>query len=111
MKRFAALGLILLGLAACAPVPRAEAERQCYDEARLAAGPRGEIRIGAAGGRGQSTRGVLGAGLEVSTDYLAGRDPEQVWQRCVMSRSGELPSRPFHTVPPEAYRPAPGRFF
>ena len=98
-------------LAACGPIPRADAERECYERARLAQGPSGEVRMGVAGGGGRGTHGVMGARLDLSTDFLAGRDPEKVWQNCVHSRSGELPSRPLHMIPRDAYAPAPGRFF
>lgn len=107
-------GLLLLPLAllaACGPLTVQDAEKACYDEASLAAGPRGEVRMGVAGGGGRGTRGVMGARIDLSTDYLMGRDPEKVWERCVQSRSGKMPTRPLHSLPRDAYQPTPGRFF
>lgn len=95
MSRAAPLALLAL-LAACGPVPRATAERQCYDRARLAMQPRGEAWMGVTSGRGASA----GLDLTISTDYLQGRDPAQVYDSCVLRRSGALPSQPFYALPP-----------
>lgn len=86
---------LLLVLAACGPVSVAEAERQCYERARLAAQPRGMVSIG-----GTSTGRVIG-GLElsVSSDYIAGKDPAAVYETCVISKSGEPPTRPLYDRP------------
>ena len=81
-------------LAGCGPVPVAQAERMCLDEALLAERPRGTI----AAGMSSTGRPVGGIALQVSSDYLLGRDPEQVWQSCVMNRSGQLPTRPYAPV-------------
>jgi hypothetical protein len=79
-------------LPACGPMTLAEAERQCFERARLAQQPRGEVSVGA------SSDGRVGAGLEltVTSDYLAGRDPSAVYDTCVMAKSGEPPSRPLY---------------
>lgn len=87
------LGLItggMLALVACGPIPVAEAERECLRDARLAERPRGELGIFAGNGGVQTT-----VGLEISTDYLSGKDPEEVYRSCVMRRSGVLPRRPY----------------
>lgn len=84
----------LLLLAACAPIPVEEAERQCLDEARAARAPRGEVAVG--GGTGGIGARVS---LELSADYLAGRDPADVFDTCVMRRSGNPPSRPLALQP------------
>ncbi|NBZ87661.1 hypothetical protein [Stagnihabitans tardus] len=90
MKR---LSLLLL-LAACGPIPLADAERQCLDEARLAQQPRGQIAFGAGSG------GLGGAfDVTISSDYLLGRDPDAVYASCVQSRAGQGPSRPFSSLP------------
>lgn len=99
-----------LTLAACAPMSLQEAERQCYREARLAQGPSGEVRMGVATGPG-GTRPVGGLSVDISSDWLAGRDPEQVWRGCVHRRSGQLPTRDFGSVPPDTMPRPPGRFF
>lgn len=110
MIRYACLALPL-ALIACGPVPVQTAESQCMDEAMLAAGPRGEIRIGASGGSDRPTRGRLGAVVDISSDYLAGRDPEKVWQRCVFSRSGQMPTRSLSSISVADMPMRPGRMF
>lgn len=95
MMRTAVL-LALALLAACGPIPRAEAERQCYERARLAMQPRGEVRMG----MNSEVGAVAGFEIAVSSDYIQGRDPAQVYESCVYQRSGELPSRPLYDLPP-----------
>ncbi|MDM7255616.1 MAG: hypothetical protein P3W90_002835 [Paracoccus sp. (in: a-proteobacteria)] len=90
--------LLLLALASCGPVPVAQAERSCLADAQAALGPKSEVAIGMVGGRG----GVSPYGkvsLEVSSDYLAGRDPAEAYDRCVMRRSGQMPTRPLYDQP------------
>ncbi|MDM7932935.1 hypothetical protein [Tabrizicola sp.] len=96
MKR--ALLVIVLPFAllqACGPISVAEAERQCLERARLAKQPRGEVSVGL------NSAGKVAGGLElnVSSDYILGRDPSAVFDSCVMGRSGELPSRPLSQQP------------
>jgi hypothetical protein len=92
MKRRLALCLVL---AACGPVSVQQAERECLPKARLAQQPRGEVAIGV------NSEGRVGSRAEVtvSSDFLLGRDPNQVFETCVIQRSGELPSRPFYSYP------------
>lgn len=92
MKR---LALLLPLLAACGPISVAEAERQCFERARLAQQPRGEVMIGV----GSGGRRAAGVEVEISSDYLMGRDPAAVYETCVMSKSGEPPSRPLYARP------------
>jgi hypothetical protein len=88
------LSLCLL-LVACAPLTVEQAERACLQSARLAEQPRGEVGIGVTSeGR---TEGVFD--ITVSSDFLLGRDPNEVYQRCVLQRSGQLPSRPYYSLP------------
>jgi hypothetical protein len=89
-----ALPLMLL-LAACGPVSVQQAERECLPKARLAQQPRGEVGIGI------DSNGRVGSNVEVTvtSDFLLGRDPNQVFETCVIQRSGELPSRPFYDYP------------
>ena len=94
MKSLAAAALFCL-LAACGPMSMAEAERQCFDRARLAQKPRGEIAFGVGTG-GRKTAGIE---LEVSSDYLLGKDPSAVYESCVMSKVGEPPNRPLYMRP------------
>ena len=93
--RIVAVGALVLGLAACGPVPLPLAEQQCIEPARLAQGPRGSISFVA------DNRGNFGTGVSVgiSSDYIAGRDPDTVYATCVQSKSGMNPSRPFTSMP------------
>ncbi len=89
-----AVPLLLLLLAACGPVPVQQAERMCIDEARAARGPTGEI------GMGVTTDGPRArVKVAVSSDWLLGRDPAAIFDRCVVQRSGQMPSRPLHEQP------------
>ncbi len=86
--------LILLALAGCGPISVEQAERQCYERARLAEQPRGSVSVGV----GSGGRTAAGVELNVSTDYLMGRDPGQVYDNCVVNKSGQMPSRPFSSL-------------
>jgi hypothetical protein len=88
------IGLLLV-LAACGPVSVQQAEQECLPKARLAQQPRGEVAVGV------NSNGRVGGRVEVdvSSDFLLGRDPNAVFETCVIQRSGELPSRPFYTYP------------
>lgn len=90
-----ALGAALLGLVSCGPVPVAEAERLCLDQARLAQKPRGSVALGV--GSDGRVRGVLD--VTVTSDYLAGRDPAAVFNACVQRRSGRFPERSLDSMP------------
>lgn len=78
-------------LAGCGPMPVERAEAECFQRARLATGPRGTVSIGA------GTAGPhAGLEVEISSDYLQGRDPAQVYDACVFQKSGQMPSRPLY---------------
>jgi hypothetical protein len=80
------------GLAACAPVP-VDPERvaqQCEERARAAQGPTGSVTLGVNSRSGPS----VGAAIGVTGDFLAGRDPMQVYESCVFQRTGQAPIRP-----------------
>jgi hypothetical protein len=94
MRSLVAVALFPL-LAACGPVSMAEAERQCFERARLAQQPRGELSIGAT----SEGRTVTAIELDVSSDYLLRKDPSAVYETCVMSKTGEPPSRPLYMRP------------
>ena len=89
----AVLGLTA-ALAACGPVPVEQAERQCLSQAQLAQKPRGSVALGATS-HGPAAR----VQLELSSDYLAGRDPNQVFAECVYRRAGQLPRNPLSSQP------------
>ncbi len=84
--------LLLLG---CGPMTQAEAERQCFERARLAQQPRGTLGVGV--GSGGHADGSIE--LAVSSDFLLGRDPSAIYETCVMARTGEPPSRPLYARP------------
>jgi hypothetical protein len=86
---------LLLLLAACGPVPLDQAERYCVERARLAQQPRGEVGIGV-GSDGQRSSAFA---IEVSSDFLLGKDPSAVFDACVRQRAGQLPSRPLSAQP------------
>ena len=88
--------LVMSGLAllsACAPMTVERAERECFQRARLTASPRGTVAVGVGSGGHRRT----GISLEITSDYLQGRDPSAVYDACVMQKSGQLPSRPLYT--------------
>lgn len=92
------LTLAALTLAACGPVPVADAERSCLGDARAARGPQSSVSLGVAGDR-QGIRPAAGVSLSISSDAIAGRDPSEVFASCVMRRSGQMPSRPLSAQP------------
>ncbi|MCU0827640.1 MAG: hypothetical protein MUE52_09590 [Tabrizicola sp.] len=92
MKRWT---LLLLTLSACGPISMETAERQCFDRARLAQQPRGEVILGMSSG-GKTAAGIE---LDISSDYLLGRDPSEVFESCVMQKTGQMPSRSFMQMP------------
>lgn len=96
--RAAALAVLvpaLLGPAACAPIPVEQAERACMASAQDARGPRTQV------GLGVGSHGYRGGfvSVDLSSDYVMGRDPSQVFQNCVQRRSGRMPTRPLYEQP------------
>lgn len=87
------LAPLLAGLVACGPVPVDRAERSCLRDAELAQRPRGEVTLGVGAGGGGFNGGFGRVELDVSSDYLMGRDPSDVFNRCVLQRSGQMPTR------------------
>lgn len=92
-----ATALLAAAAASCGPtgpLPLDQAERHCLREARAAAGPRGvaEARVGPG-------IGVFGVGVVISSDWIAGRDPDDVFDACVNRLAGEPPSRPLARQP------------
>ena len=85
----------LAGMVSCGPVPVDVAERDCLQNARLAASPRGYVGLGV--NANGNAAGVLD--VSISSDYLAGRDPSAVFNACVQQRSGQFPSRPLTSMP------------
>lgn len=89
-----ALLFLALAVTACGPIPVADAERQCLARAYDATGPHGEVLVGVADGKARSR-----VSLDISTDYLAGRDPSAVFDQCVLQKSGQMPRRPLTSRP------------
>lgn len=85
--------LVLTLLAACGPMSVEQAERECFERARLTSSPRGTVAVGV--GSGGGTR--VGLGISISSDYLQGRDPSAVYDTCVQHKSGQPPSQPLYT--------------
>lgn len=83
---------ILIIAAACSPKPISveRAMAQCKDRALSATKP--DIHIGVGVGGGGKVSGGIGVGL--SGDYLRGRDPHEVYETCVMAKSGQKPTQP-----------------
>jgi hypothetical protein len=83
--------VIVLGLAACAPVPvdPNRAADLCEARARAAQGPTGRVGVGVNSNSGSFTNVEVG----VTGDFLAGRDPNEVYEDCVFDRTGAAPVR------------------
>ncbi len=79
-----------LALAACAPVPVHLAERQCYERFAPKAPISGEAAMGV-------TSDGFRSNLEVNLSLGASvtGDPSAAYNRCVMDRSGQMPTRPY----------------
>lgn len=92
MRRLALL--LPLAVLACGPIPVEQAERACVERARLAEGPKGEIAVGAT----SDGRAYGRVEIEVSSDYVQGRSPEAVFTSCVITRSGEAPTRTYEDM-------------
>lgn len=85
------VALSALLLAACQQEMTPElARHQCEERAHAAAGPTGGIALGVGSG-GLHSRVEIG----VSTDYLARRDPQQVFEDCYTRKTGLSP----HAMP------------
>lgn len=85
-------------VAACGPVPVDQAERICMQDARAATGPRGQLAVGV-GSDGHRITPMTRLEVSVSSDYVMGCDPADVFTRCVMRRSGQPPTRPLYDQP------------
>ncbi len=66
------------------------AAQLCEERARAAQGPTGSVTIGASSDDGP----FAGAEIGITSDYLQGRDPLDVYRDCVVDRTGALPIRP-----------------
>lgn len=95
MKRSVTIAPLLALLAACGPMSVDQAMKACFEPARLAQAPRGEFGVRLDNHGNVSTRLSVG----ISTDYVQGRDPDQVFDACVRQRAGQPPLYPFSSMP------------
>lgn len=91
MTRVVPLLAAILLLSACGPMSPDRAADVCEDRARAAAGPTGEIGVGV-GSEGASGRVEIG----ITSDYIQGRDPYEVYDSCVRQKTGQGPIRPLN---------------
>lgn len=80
---------VLSPLMGCAPLPVDQAERICVEQANQALRPRGRVGLGV----GSGGHAVGGLDVTISSDFLLGHDPAQVFDACVKARSGQFPTR------------------
>jgi hypothetical protein len=86
--------LAMMAVAGCGPVSQETAEKQCFERARLAQQPRGTVAVGGGSGGVKSEVEV-----EITTDFLLGRDPSQVYETCVFNKTGRMPDQPVYMRP------------
>lgn len=86
------LGISCLSLAACElpPPDPVKVAQECEERARAAQGPTSNITIGINSNSGGFASGSVG----ITSDFLRGRDPLEVYEACVFDRTGEAPIRP-----------------
>lgn len=89
MKTAAALSLLVLG-ACAAPITPERAAEICEQRAQDAQGPTGGVTLGSNSRTGPFASVEIG----VSSDFIAGRDPLEVYEACVFDRTGAGPVRP-----------------
>lgn len=90
MRGFAFIGFAVLAACDLPPPDPARVADQCEEQARAAQAPTGSVTLGVNNRSGGFARGSVG----VTSDFLTGRDPVQVYESCVFRRTGELPIRP-----------------
>ena len=73
------------------PVSVKQAMAMCMEPARKASAPTGSVGLGV-----DSEGGVFSSlSIELTDDYLFGRNPDDVFEECVVKRSGSGPDRPY----------------
>jgi hypothetical protein len=90
MRALALLSCLTLAACELPPVDPEMAARECEGRAQAAQGPTGRVTFGVNSTTGRFTSAEVG----VSSDFLRGLDPVQVYERCVFERTGALPVRP-----------------
>lgn len=92
--RFLAI-FLLVPLVACGPMPIDQAERACAQRAHLAQKPQSSIGVLFNSDGTTQVGGTFG----ISTDYLQGRDPNDVFRTCVQDQSGLVTTRSYLDFP------------
>ena len=79
-------------LSACEPTPVSpeRAAQICEERAQAAQGPTGSFTVGANSDDGP----FVGAEIGLTSDFVTGRDPLDVYEQCVIRQTGALPVRP-----------------
>ena len=85
--KLAPISLLLLGAACAGPVTTEQALKQCAARAEAAKGPQTNVGVGISSRGGVST----GIGFAVTGDFLRGRAPEDVFETCVIDKTGSPP--------------------
>ncbi len=90
--RLALIAFLPLALAACTPPPMdpLRAAEICEERARAAQGPTASVTVGSNTRSGPYSSAQIG----VTSDFLSGRDPLDLYESCVISRTGQPPVRP-----------------
>ena len=95
MRFMVMMSTIVIALTACAkpgPISVERAMAQCTERARAAVKP--DVSVGVGIGIGRRVRTGVGIGIDLSSDYLKGTPPEEVYETCVVAKSGEKPTEP-----------------
>lgn len=90
---------LMAALTGCGPVPLAQAEASCLRAAELAERPRGTATLGMGTDSHGNLRSMGRLEVDISSDYISGRDPSDVYNRCVLRRSGQMPTRALYEQP------------
>ena len=98
LRRLIICSVLAPALGACTAnvVSVEKAMDDCMETARAATTPTGTAAIGV------NSHGKVGTSLSIgiSTDYIAGRDPDEVYERCVVRRSGSKPYADYSEIRP-----------
>ena len=89
--------LAIAGLAAACssePVSLERAKEMCMEPARKAQAPTGSVGFGVDSNDGFFSQFKL----EVTGDYLSGRSPDEVFEECVVERSGTIPDQTYTDI-------------
>ena len=82
--------LSLAALSACGPMSPENAAKFCEDRAYAALGPTGAVGVS----HSSSGNTYSFIQLGITSDFIFGRDPYDVYESCVHEKSGQGPIRP-----------------